>query len=83
MKRRILGISVSNQRKVAEKVQKILTTYGCSIRTRLGLNETDDDTESGGLILLELIGDENEWTRLESELSAIEHTELKRMDFSS
>lgn len=83
MKRRILGISVSNQHKVAEKVQKILTTYGCSIRTRLGLNETDDDTESGGLILLELIGDENEWTRLESELSTIEHTELKRMDFSS
>lgn len=83
MKRRILGISVSNQRKVAEKVQKILTTYGCSIRTRLGLHEEDEGQSGvGGLILLELIGDENEWLRLEKDLAAIKHVEIKKMDFS-
>lgn len=83
MKRRILGINVGNRDEVAEKVQKVLTTFGCSIRTRLGLHETDDDhSEPGGLILLELIGDENEWNKLEKELSVIEHCETKRMDFS-
>lgn len=83
MNRRILGINVSNRVEVAEKVQKVLTTYGCSIRTRLGLHEEDEvQSGVGGLILLELIGDENEWLRLEKDLAAIKHVEIKKMDFS-
>lgn len=83
MNRRILGINVSNRVEVAEKVQKVLTTYGCSIRTRLGLHEEDEGQSGvGGLILLELIGDENEWLRLEKDLAAIKYVEIKKMDFS-
>lgn len=83
MNRRILGINVSNRVEVAEKVQKVLTTYGCSIRTRLGLHEEDEGQSGvGGLILIELIGDENEWLRLEKDLAVIKHVEIKKMDFS-
>lgn len=79
---RIMGINVSNRHEVAEKVQKVLTNYGCSIRTRLGLNEADEiHYGSGGLIILELTGDEKEWEFMGRDLSAIEDIKVKYMDF--
>lgn len=79
---RIMGISVSNRAEVAEKVQSVLTSYGCSIRTRLGLNESEDSHfGSGGLIILELTGDEKEWEMLRNDLSKIEDIVVKSMDF--
>lgn len=84
MKRRILGVNVSNRVEVSDKVQKLLTSYGCSIRTRLGLHEVDETwCGPGGLILLELIGDITEWERLEGELSGIPGVEVHRMDFNN
>lgn len=79
---RIMGISVSNRHEVAEKVQKVLTSYGCSIRTRLGLNESEDSHYgSGGLIILELAGDQKEWEAMKKDLSEISDIEVKFMDF--
>ncbi|PKP49785.1 MAG: hypothetical protein CVT94_03825 [Bacteroidetes bacterium HGW-Bacteroidetes-11] len=79
---RIIGINVSNRSEVAEKVQKVLTNYGCSIRTRLGLNEADEiHYGSGGLIILELTGDEKEWELMMKYLSEIDEIQVKFMDF--
>ncbi len=80
---RVLGINVSDRAEVSAKVQKALTLYGCSIRTRLGINDTEDEGHcgSGGLILIELSGDPLEWEKLESELRKIEKIEVNKMDF--
>jgi len=79
---RIMGINVSDRKQVALEVQNVLTKYGCSIRTRLGLNDTDEGHRgSGGLIIVELCGDVAEWGRLESELALIDHIEVNKMDF--
>lgn len=79
---RIMGINVSDRKQVAFDVQKVLTKYGCSIRTRLGLNDTDEEhCGSGGLIILELSGDPVEWGRLEKDLSAIGNIQVNTMDF--
>ncbi|MBK6967119.1 MAG: hypothetical protein IPH20_25285 [Bacteroidales bacterium] len=80
---RVLGINVSDRVEVAASVQKVLTLYGCSIRTRLGINDTEDEGHcgSGGLILIELSGDPLEWEKLESELRKIEKIEVNKMDF--
>ena len=40
--RTILGVHVAQRTKHTAKVQKILTDYGCSIRTRVGLHEAVD-----------------------------------------
>ena len=55
---RILGVMINDPSKGADKIQNILTKYGCSIRTRLGMHDMDEEysTETG-LMLLELIGD--------------------------
>jgi hypothetical protein len=42
----------------AVKLQKVLTEYGCYIKTRLGLHEIVDASCSGvGMVILELVGD--------------------------
>ena len=38
-KRTILGVHVAQRTRHTAKVQKILSDYGCSIRTRIGLHE--------------------------------------------
>lgn len=38
-KRIVLGVQVTNRVEKVLDVQKILTEYGCNIRTRLGLHE--------------------------------------------
>ena len=52
----ILGVHVAQRTKHTAKVQKILSDYGCSIRTRIGLHEAGAGFCSpNGLILLEVV----------------------------
>ncbi|MCB2195467.1 MAG: hypothetical protein KQH79_06385 [Bacteroidetes bacterium] len=79
---RILGVLITDRKKEAGKVQQVLTKYGCSIKTRLGLHEaTDDVCNTSGLLLLELTGDISEMEKLEKELIAIEGTQTQKMIF--
>jgi len=78
----ILGIYISEREQAVPMVQSVLAKFGCSIRTRLGLHNTDPENCSGcGMILLELYGDQNEFHKLENELLKIEGTEVKKMVF--
>jgi hypothetical protein len=81
--KRILGVLITDRKKEAGEVQKILTQYGSSIKTRLGLHEVGNDKLSEeGLILLELTGDASQMENLEQALQNIEGTQTKRMDFT-
>jgi hypothetical protein len=81
---RILGVLITNRVKEAGKVQGILTKFGCSIKTRLGLHEISTDLCSPcGLILLELLGDTTEMDKLEQELEALAGVQLKKMVFKT
>ena len=81
--KRILGVLITDRKKEAGDVQKVLTQYGCSIKTRLGLHEASDEHCSNeGLILLELTGDYAEMDKLEQDLEKIEGTQTKKMTFN-
>ncbi|MDX9729137.1 MAG: hypothetical protein RBT50_07715 [Bacteroidales bacterium] len=58
----------------------MLTTYGCVIRTRLGVNEVWFG-EPAGLILLELAGDRSQFASLERSLREIEEIAIGRICF--
>ncbi len=59
MKKTILIALIDHRMEEANNVQRILTEYGCYIKSRLGLHETSDDfCSESGLIILELRGDE-------------------------
>ncbi len=83
MELRILGVYISDRIKEAGEVQKVLTRYGCSIKTRLGLHEVSENKcATNGLLILELTGDLKECDKLENDLLGIKGIEVKKMTFN-
>lgn len=78
----ILGIYIQERSKNALAVQNLLTKFGCSIKTRLGLHEVVDGfCSNSGLILIELTGDKTEMDNLEKELKKLSEVEIQKMVF--
>jgi len=78
---RIMGIMVDKkERETIVSIQKTLTSYGCVIRTRLGVNE-EFLGEPAGLIIIELLGDEIQMDLLEKDLQRIPKVILRKMVF--
>ena len=71
-KDRIMAIRTDKRRDVAEKLQKVLTTFGCNISLRLGLHEAGLVCSDSGLILLVLTGPEEEIAQFEQALNQLE-----------
>lgn len=79
----ILGIYSGNRMEQSAQVQQILTEYGCSIRTRIGLHEVREGVCAlDGIILLELFGDREICEELSTQLSRIPGVEVQKMQFS-
>jgi hypothetical protein len=76
----ILGILAERDNEVIRNVQKLLTAYGCNIRTRLGLNEVFFG-EPAGLIILELKGDREQRHLLEKNLKELDKVHVRSMVF--
>lgn len=77
----ILGIKTDNRSETALRIQRVLTKFGCFIRTRLGLHssKTADCTEYG-LLLLEITNKEKS-VDIEQMLLDIDGIEIQRMEF--
>lgn len=76
----VVGIAINNPQNNSARVQETLTAFGCSIRTRLGLNNSDENSATG-LIILELTGDKKEQKNFLDALKKIEGIEVKKMIF--
>ncbi|HOU98824.1 MAG TPA: hypothetical protein PLP65_08250 [Bacteroidales bacterium] len=78
----VLGIYIQERSKNALAVQNLLTKFGCSIKTRLGLHEVVDGfCSNSGLILIELTGEKTEMENLENELRKLGEVEIQKMVF--
>jgi len=78
----ILGIQITSQGTNITRVQEILTKYGCSIRTRLGLHDPEAEGIKGrGLILLEIYAPAEETLKLENELLLVAGVQVRKMVF--
>lgn len=79
----ILGVQITDRVKEASLVHDVMTKYGCTIKTRLGLHEVREDFCSpNGLILLELTGNPSEFPKLENALLAIPGLQVRKMIFT-
>lgn len=77
----IMGVRLENRLEAAIEFQKVLTQFGCIIRTRLGLHEASDKLcAKSGIILLEVIDDEKA-KEFEKELCKINAIEIQVMKF--
>lgn len=70
----IVTILVRTPKIAAEKLQNLFTLYGCIIRSRLGLNRENID---GGIIILELTGDQEQIVLFTKELDKLEGIDYK------
>ena len=78
----ILGIKTDNRLESAICIQRVLTEFGCFVRTRLGLHEiSENHCSKYGLIILEILNDEKA-ILIENKLLDIEGIETQRMIFS-
>lgn len=78
----VFGVHVSDRVKEAADVQRLLTEYGCHIRTRIGLHQvTEGLCATGGLILLEMYGCQDKCQELADKLNALEGVCVKQMCF--
>ena len=78
----IVGVHITDRVKNAGEVQKVLTEYGCSIKTRIGLHDVREDfCSTNGVILLEILGGDAVCSQMRSRLSAIEGVQVQAMVF--
>lgn len=78
----VVGIHVTERVKHAGEVQKVLTDFGCQIKTRVGLHEANDAVCSpNGMILLEMLDDEAQVGAMVAQLNAVEGIEVQQMVF--
>lgn len=78
----VLGVHIQNRVKNAPDIQKLLTDYGCNIKTRIGLHEVSDNFCSGsGVILLEMVGEKAKAEELMDRLNSHDGVEAQQMVF--
>jgi hypothetical protein len=76
----IFGLLVEKDHDLVIAVQKLLTAYGCVIRSRLGVNETFFG-KAAGLILLEIFGDKEQIMLFEKELRSLKNLHFRKIVF--
>lgn len=77
----ILGLKTDNRSETALRIQKVLTKFGCFIRTRLGLHSPKSvDCTEYGLLLIEITNKEKS-VDIEQMLLEIDGVEIQRMEF--
>jgi len=78
-----MAIMVANRKEEAEKVQKLLTGWGCLIKMRVGLHDQVlDNCSDEGLIILELVGDQEKHEELLRKLNVLKGVQAKMMTLS-
>ena len=83
MSKVIMGIQLSHRNQSAPAFQKLLSAYGCSITTRIGLHQASAEfCSEQGLILLEFVdGGDKDAEKLEKALGEIDGIVVKTMVF--
>jgi hypothetical protein len=77
----ILVVLISKRKDAAVNVQKILTGWGCIIKTRLGIHDgVLENCSDEGTLILELVGKEEDKSELTRKLSVLKGVTVKRVD---
>jgi hypothetical protein len=81
MSKTILLILIGKRKDSALEVQKILTAWGCLIKTRLGIHDGIlDNCSDAGLVILELYGTKDQKDEVSRKISLIKGVKSKLVD---
>jgi hypothetical protein len=77
----ILVILIGQRKEAAVQVQKVLTGWGCMIKTRLGIHDgVMENCSDQGLLILELAGEKEKMNELARKVSLIKGVSSKLID---
>ncbi|MFZ2325023.1 MAG: hypothetical protein WAV89_15180 [Ignavibacteriaceae bacterium] len=77
----ILLILIGQRKQAAIQVQKVLTGWGCMIKTRLGIHDgVMENCSDQGLLILELAGEREKMNELARKVSFIKGVSSKLVD---
>jgi hypothetical protein len=77
----ILLILIGQRKQAAVQVQKVLTGWGCMIKTRLGIHDgVMENCSEQGLLILELAGERKKMDELARKVSLIKGVSSKLID---
>ncbi len=83
MSKSILLVLVGKRKDAAINVQKILTGWGCHIKTRLGIHDgVLDNCSEEGLLILELVGKPEDNEELTRKLNLLENVSAQLVTLS-
>ena len=83
MKKQILLVLIGNRKESAVTVQKILTGWGCLIKTRLGIHDgVLDECSDAGLLILEIVGDKKKHKEMARKLGLVKGVSTKFVELS-
>lgn len=69
----IIGVKLENRVLNSLDFQKVVTEFGCQVKTRIGLHQADDTKCSpDGIVLLEVIGETSEFENKLSKFGKVE-----------
>jgi hypothetical protein len=81
MKKTVLLILIGSRKESAVNVQKVLTGWGCMIKTRLGIHDgVLDNCSDQGLLILELVGEQSQKDELVRKISLIKGVTSKLVE---
>jgi hypothetical protein len=79
-KRNVVAMLISTRSETAVNVQKILTGWGCMIKTRLGIHDgVLDNCTQTGLVLLEMVGEDAKIDEFLRKLKLVKGVSAKRI----
>lgn len=81
MKKTVLVILIGSRKESAVNVQKVLTAWGCLIKTRLGIHDgVLDKCSDQGLLMLELVGEQEQMNELARKVGVIKGVSSKLVE---
>jgi hypothetical protein len=83
MGKTLLIILVGKRKETAVQVQKVLTAWGCIIKTRLGIHDgVMENCTNEGLIILELYGTEEQKMELARKVEVLDEVSSQLVNLS-
>ncbi len=81
MKKSVLLILIDHRKETSANLQKILTAWGCTIKTRLGLHSgVMDNCSEHGLMFLELAGKDEDHKELTRKIELLKGVKCQLVD---
>ncbi len=83
MTKTVLLILIGNRKEAAVNVQKVLTAWGCIIKTRLGIHDgVLENCSDEGLLILELHGGREDMDELARKVALIQGVSSRLVDLT-